>query len=130
MSDLEGASQDEIAEAMVQKVVSSVANKHKGGKYAGLGDMLDSGSIDNQIAISLLPPETHEKYVKHGKNVPVSDLMDALAYKNSEEVKASDKKPQELFEDWLDNTYPGPKNKKLRIGLWCSIYAESSCPYK
>jgi hypothetical protein len=129
VSDLEGASQDEIAEAMVQKVVSSVANKHKGGRYAGFGDMLDNGTIDDNLAIALLPPETHKKYMEHGKKVPVSDLMDALAYKNSEGVKASDKEPQELFKNWLDNTYPGSKNKKLRIGLWCSIYAESTCPW-
>ena len=129
VSDLEGASQDEIAEAMVQKVVSSTAKKHKGGEYAGLGDMLDNGTIDDDLAIALLPPETHEKYMKYGKGVPAADLMDVLAYKNSDDVKVSDKKPQELVKAYLNDKYKGSANRKIKIGIWCTLYAESTCPW-
>ena len=129
VSDLEGASQDEIAEAMVQKVVSSMAKKHKGGEYAGLGDMLDNGTIDDDLAIALLPPETHEKYTRYGKGVPAADLMDALAYKNSDDVKVSDKKPQELVKAYLNDKYKGSANRKIKIGIWCTLYAESTCPW-
>ena len=129
VSDLEGASQDEIAEAMVQKVVSSMAKKHKGGEYAGLSDMLYSGTIDDDLAIALLPPETHEKYMKYGKGVPAADLMDVLAYKNSDDVKVSDKKPQELVKAYLNDKYKGSANRKIKIGIWCTLYAESTCPW-
>ena len=138
VSDLEGASQDEIAEAMVQKVVSSVANKHKGGKYAGLGDMLDSGTIEDKIAISLLPQEQYDRYMKYGKGVPATDLMDALAYKNSDAskgLKDEDGKDikgetrQDHVKAWLDEKYKGSANRKIKIGIWCTLYAESTCQW-
>jgi hypothetical protein len=137
MNELAGANPEEVADAIITRSIENAAEDYEGGKFAGLSDMLDSGSIDDQLAISLLPKEQYDRYEKYGKNVPASDLMDALAYKNSEESKGlKDEKTgkdiegetrQDHVEAWLDEKYGN--NRKLKIGIWCTLYAESSCPW-
>ena len=95
-----------------------------------MSSMLSEGSIDDQIAISLLTDETFAKYEKYGKkyNVTATDLMDALAYKNSDDAKAveGDQKPQDRVKEFIKSHY---SNNAVRRGIWCCLYAESSCPW-
>lgn len=77
--------------------------------------------------------------MKYGKGVPAADLMDALAYKNSDASKGlKDEKTgkdikgetrQDHVKDWLDAKYKGSANRKIKIGIWCTLYAESTCPW-
>lgn len=136
MNELAGVSPEEVADAIITRSIENAAEDYEGGKFAGLSDMLDSGSIDDKLAISLLPKEQYDRYEKYGKNVPASDLMDALAYKNSDESKGLKDKDgkdikgetrQDHVKAWMDEKYGNDRH--LKIGIWCTLYAESTCPW-
>lgn len=130
MKELVGLSPEEATEAIITKSIEGEAKSYEGGKYDGLSSMLSEGSIDDEIAISLLPEETFTKYEEYGKKykVTATDLMDALAYKNSADAKAveGDQKPQDRVKEFIKSHY---SNNAVRRGIWCCLYAESSCPW-
>lgn len=136
MKELAGLAPEEVADAIITRSVKNAAEDHEDGKYAGLGELLDNGSIDDQIAIAMLPKETYEKYEEFGKDIPASDLMDALSYKNSEEskgLKDEDDKDikgetrQDHVKAWLDEKYG--RDRHMKIDIWCVLYAKSTCPW-
>lgn len=136
-AELTGADADTITNALITKAVDSQAGLSEGGKYAGLGDMLESGVIDDQLALSLLPESTLDSYLQYGQKsgVPVSDLMDVISYKNSaESAGIKDKNGKDIKgetrQDHVREYIAGlDLTRTQKRGLWCSIYAESTCPW-
>lgn len=72
VSDLKGASPEEFAEAVVQRVVASMAKKAGENEYLGLETLLDNKSIDDQIALACLSDPAREAYMTHREKADIS----------------------------------------------------------
>lgn len=127
--ELVNADAKTITKTLIAKAAESQAGTAEGGKYAGYSDMLSKGTIDDQVAISMLPETTYAKYEKYAAehNVTASDLLDALAYKNSDDAKAvtGNQKPQDRVKEYIDSHY---SKRSVKRGIWYILYAESSLP--
>ena len=144
MAELESAGIEAVTQRFVEKAVESMAGDKKlyDNKYDGISGLLNDGTIDDVIALSLFPKETQEKYDEYGAGLDIAVLAEVIGYKNSEaakseyETKFKDGKRQEVVIDGKSNqdktkTYIeslGVSKSDMRK-IWCCIYAESTCPW-
>lgn len=72
IAELKGKSPAAVAEIMVQKAVESMAQKTGENKYDGLGDMLESNTIDDQLALACMSDSANTAYGQFCKSAGVS----------------------------------------------------------
>lgn len=86
VSELKGKSQEEIAEAVIMKTMESYAKSDNfSSKYDGITSMLDSGTIDAAMAVSMLPKEASDGYYNYiqGSGVELGTYIDLYQFKNN-----------------------------------------------
>lgn len=141
--DLIGADIETITQTLIERAVLNEAKDiGDGSLYNGLPQMLDNGTVDDAVALSLLPKETQEKYDEYGSGVSVSTLSKVIGYKNSDEAKSEYEfkfkggKRQEVVVEGKSNQDKTKKfieslgvSKPEMRKIWCCIYAESTCPW-
>ena len=144
MAELDGAGIETVTQRFVEKAVESMAGDKKlyDNKYDGISGLLNDGTIDDVIALSLFPKETQEKYDEYGTGLDIAVLAEVIGYKNSEaakseyETKFKDGKRQEVVIEGKSNQDKTKKyieslgfSKSDMRKIWCCIYAESTCPW-
>lgn len=141
--DLIGADIETITQTLIERAVLNEAKDiGDGSLYNGLPQMLDNGTVDDAIALSLLSKEVQDKYAEYGTGLSVSTLCQVISYKNSEEAKSEyeskfkDGKRQEVVVEGKSNQDKTKKfieslgeSKSTMRKIWCCIYAESTCPW-
>lgn len=121
VSELKGKSNEEIADAVIKKTIDSYAQSDNfSGKYDGITSMLDSGTIDEAMAVSLLPKEANDGYYKHikGSGIELSAFIDVYQFKKNA-------KQEEVIE-YINKVGKGPGQKRrmfLAMG-----YSEKNLP--
>lgn len=134
VSELNGKSNEEIADAVIKKTIDSYAQSDNfSGKYDGITSMLDSGTIDEAMAVSLLPKEANDGYYKHikGSGIELSTFIDVYQFKNNAKSdKDKDgketKSAQEKVIEYINKVGRGPGQKRrmfLAVG-----YSETNLP--
>ena len=143
MKELDGTDIDTATQTFVEKAIESMAGSSQyDNKYDGLSQMLEAGTVDDAIALTLLPKETQDKYGEYGSGLSVSTLCQVISYKNSDDAKSEHETKRingELKEVVVDGKSNQDKTKKyiesLGVGkqtmrkIWCCIYAESTSPW-
>lgn len=121
VSELKGKSNEEIADAVIKKTIDSYAQSDNfSGKYDGITSMLDSGTIDEAMAVSLLPKEANDGYYKYikGSGIELSAFIDVYQFKKNA-------KQEEVIE-YINKVCKGPRQKRrmfLAMG-----YSEKNLP--
>ena len=121
VSELKGKSNEEIADAVIKKTIDSYAQSDNfSGKYDGITSMLDSGTIDEAMAVSLLPKEANDGYYKHikGSGIELSTFIDVYQFKKNAK--------QEKVIEYINKVVKGPGQKRrmfLAMG-----YSEKNLP--
>lgn len=135
VEDLKGKTPAEVADAIMLKTFQSMAEDEKNydSKYDGITDMLDSGTIDEAMAVSLLPKEANDGYYKHikGSGIELSTFIDVYQFKNNaksdkDKDGKTTKSAQEKVIDYIDKVVKGPGQKRrmfLAMG-----YSEKNLP--
>lgn len=139
MNALAGATPEEVTSAIINRAVESEAKRIGADKYDGLVDMLESGQIEDKVAIACLPESKFELWTKYGEQykVPVSTLMDVISYGNSEESKGEKnahgkdikgKAHQDKMREYL-NGIKGLSTAQKR-GIWkIAVSDKGECPW-
>lgn len=87
VEDLKGKTPAEVADAIMLKTFQSLAEDKKNydSKYDGITDMLDSGTIDAAMAVSMLPKEASDGYYNYiqGSGVELGTYIDLYQFKNN-----------------------------------------------
>lgn len=87
MAELDGADIDTVTQRFVEKAVESMASNKKlyEDKYDGISGLLDSGTINDEIAIAIMPDDAVDGYMEYCKSAGVTakQYVDAYAYKNT-----------------------------------------------
>ena len=107
---------------MVQKAVESMAQKTGENKYDGLGDMLKSDTIDDQLALACMSNSANEAYMNICKDagISVQQFLDAYGHASLGGDKASDKKQAAL--DYIDTLDLDAKTaSKLALAVHTAI---------
>lgn len=134
VAELNGKSPEEIADAVIKETIDSYAQSDNfSGKYDGITSMLDSGTIDEAMAVSLLPKEANDGYYKHikGSGIELSTFIDVYQFKNNaksdkDKDGKTTKSAQEKVIDYIDKVVKGPGQKRrmfLAMG-----YSEKNLP--
>lgn len=121
---LQGKTPAEVADAIMLKTFQSLAEDKKNydSKYDGITEMLDSGTIDEAMAVSLLPKEANDGYYKHikGSGIELSTFIDVYQFKKTA-------KQEEVIE-YINKVGRNPGQKRrmfLAMG-----YSEKNLPEK
>ena len=98
VKDLEGASPEEFAEAMVQRVVESMAEKAGENKYLGLETLLENKSIDDQMALSCMSTSCYDAYTANCEkaDISVQQFLDAYGTAQASGESNAEKKQAAL----------------------------------
>ncbi len=134
VAELKGKSNEEIADAVIKKTIDSYAQSDNfSGKYDGITSMLDSGTIDEAMAVSLLPKEANDGYYKHikGSGIELSTFIDVYQFKNNaksdkDKDGKTTKSAQEKVIEYINKVVKGPGQKRrmfLAMG-----YSETNLP--
>lgn len=134
VAELKGKSNEEIADEVIKKTIDSYAQSDNfSGKYDGITSMLDSGTIDEAMAVSLLPKEANDGYYKHikGSGIELSTFIDVYQFKNNaksdkDKDGKTTKSAQEKVIEYINKVVKGPGQKRrmfLAMG-----YSEKSLP--
>ena len=134
VSELKGKSPEEIADAVIKETIDSYAKSDNfSSKYDGITDMLDSGTIDEAMAVSLLPKEANDGYYKHikGSGIELSAFIDVYQFKNNaksdkDKDGKTTKSAQEKVIEYINKVGKGPGQKRrmfLAMG-----YSEKNLP--
>lgn len=121
VAELKGKSNEEIADAVIKKTIDSYAQSDNfSGKYDGITSMLDSGTIDEAMAVSLLPEQASSGYYKYikGSGIELSTFIDVYQFKKNA-------KQEEVIE-YINKVGRGPGQKRrmfLAVG-----YSETNLP--
>ena len=122
VEDLKGKTPAEVADAIMLKTFQSMAEDKKNydSKYDGITDMLDSGTIDEAMAVSLLPEQASSGYYKYikGSGIELSAFIDVYQFKKNA-------KQEEVIE-YINKVGRGPGQKRrlfLAVG-----YSETNLP--
>ena len=121
VAELNGKSPEEIADAVIKKTIDSYAQSDNfSGKYDGITSMLDSGTIDEAMAVSLLPEQASSGYYKYikGSGIELSAFIDVYQFKKNA-------KQEEVIE-YINKVGKGPGQKRrmfLAVG-----YSETNLP--
>lgn len=85
VEDLKGKTPAEVADAIMLKTFQSLAEDKKNydSKYDGITSMLDSGTIDAAMAVSMLPKQASDGYYNHikGSGIELSTFIDVYQFK-------------------------------------------------
>ena len=119
---LKGKTPAEVADAIMLKTFQSMAEDKKNydSKYDGITDMLDSGTIDEAMAVSMLPEQASSGYYKYikGSGIELSAFIDVYQFKKNA-------KQEEVIE-YINKVVKGPGQKRrmfLAMG-----YSETNLP--
>lgn len=134
VAELNGKSPEEIADAVIKETIDSYAQSDNfSGKYDGITSMLDSGTIDEAMAVSLLPKEANDGYYKHikGSGIELSAFIDVYQFKNNaksdkDKDGKTTKSAQEKVIEYINKVGRGPGQKRrmfLAMG-----YSEKNLP--
>ena len=135
VEDLKGKTPAEVADAIMLKTFQSLAEDKKNydSKYDGITDMLDSGTIDEAIAVSLLPEQASSGYYKYikGSGIELSAFIDVYQFKNNaksdkDKDGKTTKSAQEKVIEYINKVGRGPGQKRrmfLAMG-----YSEKNLP--
>lgn len=134
VAELKGKSNEEIADAVIKKTIDSYAQSDNfSGKYDGITSMLDSGTIDAAMAVSMLPKEASDGYYNYiqGSGVELGTYIDLYQFKNNAKSdKDKDgktiKSAQEKVIEYINKVGKGPGQKRrmfLAMG-----YSEKNLP--
>ena len=122
VEDLKGKTPAEVADAIMLKTFQSMAEDKKNydSKYDGITDMLDSGTIDEAMAVSMLPEQASSGYYKYikGSGIELSAFIDVYQFKKNA-------KQEEVIE-YINKVGKGPGQKRrmfLAMG-----YSEKNLP--
>ena len=122
VEDLKGKTPAEVADAIMLKTFQSMAEDKKNydSKYDGITDMLDSGTIDEAMAVSMLPEQASSGYYKYikGSGIELSTFIDVYQFKKNA-------KQEEVIE-YINKVGRGPGQKRrmfLAMG-----YSEKNLP--
>lgn len=98
VSDLEGATQEELAAAMLQRVVENMAGKAGGNKYLGLETLLEERSIDDQMALACMSDSCYTAYTEQCEKagISVQQFLDAYGTATASGDTATEKKQAAL----------------------------------
>lgn len=134
VAELNGKSPEEIADAVIKKTIDSYAQSDNfSGKYDGITSMLDSGTIDEAMAVSLLPEQASSGYYKYikGSGIELSTFIDVYQFKNNaksdkDKDGKTTKSAQEKVIEYINKVGRGPGQKRrmfLAMG-----YSEKNLP--
>lgn len=120
VSELKGKSQEEIAETVIRETMESYAKSDNfSGKYDGITSMLDSGTIDEAMAVSLLPEQASNGYYKHikGSGIELSTFIDVYQFKTDarsdyDKDGKTIKSAQEKVIEYINKVGKGPRQKR------------------
>lgn len=123
VAELQGKSPEEVAEAIVKKTFESIASDKNqyANKYAGLGDLLEAGTIGESVAASLLPEKQQTGYFDHiqGSGISMDKYLDVIAYYNTDGIKQPEVKA------YIEKNF---SSKADRIRVWKCFYSENTIP--
>lgn len=126
MAELEGADIQTITKRFVEKAAESRAGDKKlyENKYVGISELLDDGTIDDEIALAIMPDENVDKYLKYGKKagISVSDYAETFGYINS--LSGEEKKSDALKHIGNMRQYSG----KQKVAMAASFYKKEELP--
>lgn len=135
VAELKGKPPEEIADAIMLKTFQSLAEDKKkyDSKYDGITSMLESGNIDEAMAVSMLPKEAEDGYFNQikGSGIEISTFIDVYQFKtdarsdydkDGKKVKSA----QEKVIEYINRIEKSPE-KKRRLFLSMG-YAESKIP--
>lgn len=135
VEDLKGKTPAEVADAIMLKTFQSMAEDKKNydSKYDGITSMLDSGTIDEAMAVSLLPKEANDGYYKHikGSGIEPSAFIDVYQFKNNaksdkDKDGKTTKSAQEKVIEYINKVGKGTDQKRR---LFLSMgYSEKNLP--
>lgn len=134
VAELKGKSNEEIADAVIKKTIDSYAQSDNfSGKYDGITSMLDSGTIDEAMAVSMLPEQASSGYYKYikGSGIELSAFIDVYQFKNNaksdkDKEGKTTKSAQEKVIEYINKVGRGPGQKRrmfLAMG-----YSEKNLP--
>lgn len=91
VKELEGKSPQEVADAIMLKTFESAAENKKlyENKYDGISGLLDSGTINDTVALAIMSDSAVDGYMGYCKKagVSVADYADVYAYMNKTDDK-------------------------------------------
>lgn len=104
VQELQGKSDEEIAQTIIGKALESAAKKRGGTKYAGMAEQIRDGTPEETVLMTLTDDqkENYSKYIQKAK-VPAETYLDVLSFE-SKCVSDKDKK---------GNIIAGSKKKKV-----------------
>lgn len=135
VEDLKGKTPAEVADAIMLKTFQSMAEDKKNydSKYDGITSMLDSGTIDEAMAVALLPKEANDGYYKHinGSGIEPSTFIDVYQFKNNaksdkDKDGKTTKSAQEKVIEYINKVGRNPGQKR-RLFLAMG-YSEKNLP--
>lgn len=134
VSDLKGKTKEEIADTIMLKTIESyVKSDSFSGKYDGITSMLESGNIDEAMAVSMLPKEAEDGYFNQikGSGIEISTFIDVYQFKTDarsdyDKDGKTVKSAQEKVIEYINRVEKIPE-KKRRLFLSMG-YAESKIP--
>jgi hypothetical protein len=122
VSELQGSSPEEIADAVVQKAVESIAKSGAySNKYEGFSQMLEDGSVDVDTVAALLPKKQKTGYFDfiQGSNIEMDDYLDVIEYYNGDGIKQEDVKA------YIEKGFASDRD---RCRVWQCFYSKNTIP--
>lgn len=90
MVELDGADIGTVTQTLLEKAAASRAGSGSyENKYAGISDMLDTGTINDTLALAIMSDSAVDGYMEYCKNagVSVAEYADVYAYMNKSDSK-------------------------------------------
>lgn len=92
MAELDGADIGTVTQVLLERAASSRAGSDNyENKYAGISDMLDTGTINDTLALAIMSDSAVDGYMEYCKKagVSVAEYADVYAYMNKSDSKES-----------------------------------------
>ena len=132
VQELQGKSDEEIAQTIIGKALESAAKKIGGTKYAGMAEQIRGGTPEETVLMALTDnqKENYSKYIQKAK-VPAETYLDVLSFESKAKSDDKEAKNSKTKKEKVVAYIDGLKlTKKQKRALYLCFYSEKDDTFK
>lgn len=132
VQELQGKSDEEIAQTIIGKALESAAKKIGGTKYAGMAEQIRGGTPEETVLMALTDnqKENYSKYIQKAK-VPAETYLDVLSFESKAKSDDKEAKNSKTKKEKVVAYIDGLKlTRKQKRALYLCFYSEKDDTFK
>lgn len=132
VQELQGKSDEEIAQTIIGKTLESAAKNSGGTKYAGMAEQIRGGTPEETALMALTDnqQENYSKYIQKAK-VPAETYLDVLSFESKAKSDDKEAKNSKTKKEKVVAYINGLKlTKKQKRALYLCFYSEKDDTFK